>query len=93
MKMKIPAAAAVCVALVAMASSALADPPATTTRAAAKGGDGKGYRYDFPDDGLLGIDGMGTTPMIKVRPPPRRDVLLRPRLQFVSEMLKSVENM
>ena len=75
---------AICVGLCAVAPSAWADPPKK---------DAKDYAYTFPDDGLLGIDGMGTTPIIKVRPKGPRDLLHRPRLQFVQEMLKSVENM
>jgi hypothetical protein len=51
------------------------------------------YAYEFKDDSLLGKDMVGNTPMIKVRAKGRRDILHRPRLNFVQEMLKSVENM
>ena len=51
------------------------------------------YGYTFKDDLLSAPDGGGNTPMIKVRPIRSREMLLRPRVQFVSEMLKSVENL
>ena len=51
------------------------------------------YGYIFRDDLLSAPDGGGNTPMIKVRPMRTREILLRPRVQFVTEMLKSVENL
>jgi hypothetical protein len=84
MKSSIAAAMAMCVGLSTLAPSAHADPPKK---------DAKDYAYDFPDDKLLGVDGQGTTPLIKVRAKGLRDLLHRPRLHFVPEMLKSVENM
>ena len=49
------------------------------------------YGYTFTDDALLGND-LGTqTGMIKVRQTGMRDKLIRPRTQFVAELLKSVE--
>jgi hypothetical protein len=84
MKTKIAAAVAMFAGICAVAPCAFADPPKK---------DAKDYAYEFPDDKLLGIDGQGTTPIIKVRAKGRRDQLHRPRLQFVTEMLKSVENM
>ena len=49
------------------------------------------YGYSFEDDALLGGD-LGTqTAVIKVRQKGMRDKLIRPRVQFVSELLKSVE--
>ncbi|MCC6557440.1 MAG: hypothetical protein IT372_31200 [Polyangiaceae bacterium] len=51
------------------------------------------YGYVFKDD-LLNAPGMGaTTGQITVLKLGRRDRLLRPRLHFVPEMLKSVESM
>lgn len=51
------------------------------------------YGYIFTDDALK-ADGIGATgAQIKVIPMGRRDRLLRPRIHFVAEMLKSVENM
>lgn len=49
--------------------------------------------YEFGDDSLLGKDIAGNVPIIAPRGKGRRDVLHRPRLNFVQEMLKSVENM
>ncbi len=84
MSMKIGAALALCAGLCAVAPSAWADPQKA---------DDKGYTYEFGDDKLLGADGQGTIPIIKVRPKAARSLLHRPRLHFVQEMLKSVENM
>jgi hypothetical protein len=50
------------------------------------------YGYTFTDDALLGNDLQGQTGIIKVRPTGTRDRLVRPRTQFVNEMLKSIEN-
>lgn len=83
MKTKIAAALALALGIVAVAPSALAE---DTT----KKGD---YAYKFDDDSLLGKDMVGNTPKITVRAKGRRDLLHRPRVQFVQEMLKSVENM
>jgi hypothetical protein len=58
-------------------------------------GDGRkseqGYSYTFSDDPLAagGMDVMNG--IIKVRPRALRNTLIRPRLHFVTEMLKSVE--
>ncbi len=83
MKTKMSMAVAVAVGLCTVASSAWADPPKKE----------EGYTYDFKDDKLLGTDIVGGLPMIHVRNKGRRDLLHRPRVQFVQEMLKSVENM
>jgi hypothetical protein len=49
------------------------------------------YGYEFKDDALLGA-GLGPHgDMYKGRPMSLRDRLIRPRTEFVSEMLKSVE--
>ena len=51
------------------------------------------YGYIFTDDALK-ADTLGAAgAQIRVIPMGRRDRLLRPRVHFVSEMLKSVENM
>ena len=50
-----------------------------------------GYCYKFLDD-LLNAPGVDSTaPMLRVRPTGLRDRLIRPRTQFVREMIKSVE--
>ena len=82
MKTKI-AALALFVGFGTFAASAHADPPKKDA----------GYEYKFEDDSLLGKDIAGNTPIIGTRPPGQKQVLHRPRLQFVQEMLKSVENM
>jgi hypothetical protein len=51
------------------------------------------YGYVFTDDPLR-AEGIGaTTAQIRVHKVGRRDLLLRPRVHFVQEMLKSVESM
>lgn len=57
------------------------------------GGDkGEGYGYEFEDD-PLNAGGFGPNDAtIKVRPRAARTTLIRPRTSFVTEMLKSVEN-
>ena len=62
--------------------------------APAAGGDDKkeGYGYEFEDD-PLNAGGFGPNDAtIKVRPKAARTTLIRPRTSFVTEMLKSVEN-
>ena len=60
------------------------------------GGDdkkGDGYGYEFDDD-PLSAGGFGPNDAtIRVRPRAARTTLIRPRIQFVDEMLKSVENL
>jgi len=64
--------------------------------AAGGGGDekkGDGYGYEFDDDPLA-AGGFGPNDAtIRVRPRAARTTLIRPRIQFVDEMLKSVENL
>jgi hypothetical protein len=53
----------------------------------------KGYGYRFDDDQLVG-DTLGTTPaLLKIRPGASHVTLLRPRVHFVAELLKSVETL
>ena len=83
MKKAIVAGMVAFVGLLSVASSASAEPPKKN----------QDYEYKFTDDKLLG-DTMGVAgAKIVVRKVGTRDRLLRPRLQFVQEMLKSVENM
>jgi hypothetical protein len=51
------------------------------------------YGYVFDDDALKAEGKSANTAQITVLKPARRDRLLRPRVHFVTEMLKSVENM
>lgn len=54
---------------------------------------GEGYGYEFDDDPLA-AGGFGPNDAtIRVRPRAARTTLIRPRIQFVDEMLKSVENL
>jgi hypothetical protein len=80
-------------ALVSIGVSALIVSAAGTAGAEEKKNNNAGYEYKFTDDPLQ-ADGMaGTTPQIRVLKIKHRDKLHRPRLQFITEMLKSVENM
>jgi hypothetical protein len=76
-----------------VAAPAFADETAKPAKAAAAPSDKseKGYGYTFTDDPLQsGVDGTKGF-IINVPPKPARQQLLRPRLSFVTEMLKSVE--
>jgi hypothetical protein len=48
--------------------------------------------YIMDADQLNGDVGSPYGATLKVRPPPKRALLIRPRASFVQEMLKSVEN-
>ena len=55
--------------------------------------DDEGYGYEFDDD-PLNAGGFGPNDAtIRVRPGAARTLLIRPRTQFVQEMLQSVENL
>jgi hypothetical protein len=49
--------------------------------------------YRFTDDPLAAENDRAVTPQITVRKTMHKERLMRPRLQFVTEMLKSVENL
>jgi hypothetical protein len=52
----------------------------------------EGYGYEFSDD-PLNAGGFGANDMmIKVRPRAARTMLIRPRTNFIPELLKSVED-
>jgi hypothetical protein len=70
-------------ALVVMEQAALADPTK-------KDDD---YGYIFKDDALQAEGKDAITAQIRVRQRGTREGLLRPRVHFVPEMLKSVENL
>jgi len=79
-------------ALVLMASTAFAQ-GVRTVEGAPESGKEKGYGYEFGDDPLA-AGGFGPNDAtIRVRPGPVRTTLIRPRIQFVDQMLKSVENL
>lgn len=66
---------------------------ATVFAQSAKSSDADGgYGYEFSDD-PLNAGGFGPNDAtIRVRPTAARTTLIRPRISFVQEMLKSVEN-
>ena len=73
------------VAVFLMASSAFAQRSVDTGK--------DGYGYEFDDDPLA-AGGFGPNDAsIRVRSGPVRTTLIRPRIQFVDNMLKSVENL
>jgi hypothetical protein len=51
------------------------------------------YGYVFDDDALRAEGKSANTAQITVRRPASRERLVRPRVHFVTEMLKSVEHM
>jgi hypothetical protein len=53
-------------------------------------GDGQSMR--FQDDDLLGRDLSSMGDLVVIRPGPARVTLIRPRVSFVGELTKSVEN-
>jgi hypothetical protein len=76
------------ITMVAASSEARAD---ETTKAVSNGkGD---YTYEFGDGDKLTADGLGARGgTIVVHGSKNRERLIRPRLNFVAELLKSVEN-
>jgi hypothetical protein len=79
---------------VGLAAFAVSGAALAQDKPAAGGGDkGDGYGYEFDDDPLA-AGGFGPNDAtIRVRPRAARTTLIRPRIQFVDEMLKSVENL
>jgi hypothetical protein len=84
-------ACAVCLCVFGSSGVALADPHPAAARAGSYPVDN--YQYVFTDDpvnaGLFGAN----EPRIVVRPGAGRGTLIRPRVSFVMEMLKSVETL
>jgi hypothetical protein len=78
-------AVAVAATCVLSAPSAFADDTYTETRT------GTNQNVVFKDDVLDAHQFGGNDIRIRVMPSPKRVMLLRPRTQFVTEMLKSVE--
>ncbi len=92
------ARAALFLAVAASPAVAWADPaappatPAPKASAAPKPASGD-YAYFFDTDSLGG-SGLGpSSASIAVRPVLRSSLLIRPRLEFVSELQKSIENL
>jgi len=49
--------------------------------------------YRFEDDDLLGDTLSSPPPLLKLRPKGRRVMLIRPRVSFRAELVKSVETL
>ncbi len=64
----------------------------STARAQSEGGT-ENLFYQFGDDALLGEQLSADGDLIRLRARPARTLLLRPRTQFVGELLKSVEHL
>jgi hypothetical protein len=89
MDMKRTVTAAVAAIVVLCSNLALAD----NTGGYTENNVGKDQSVIFKDDPLA-AGGLGPNDVrIRVMPSPKRVLLLRPRTQFVSEMLKSVEQL
>jgi hypothetical protein len=86
----LPLAAAI--SLLTFASTGAADEPDKTATATTRD-DATGYEYRFKDDALQagGLDPNDAR--LKVVRHTARSLLIRPRVQFIAEMLKSVENL
>jgi ABC-type uncharacterized transport system involved in gliding motility auxiliary subunit len=73
-----------------------AKPPAKSTSPSKKGAitseTTEGYAYDFSDDPLSGNSAAANAAVIRVRRAAARRTLIRPRLNFIPELFKSVEN-
>ena len=83
----------VAVGLAAFMGSGAAFAQDKDAAAGEKADKGDGYGYEFDDDPLA-AGGFGPNDAtIRVRPRAARTTLIRPRIQFVDEMLKSVENL
>jgi hypothetical protein len=54
--------------------------------------DDRGYEYRFQDDPLYATSGGAAAARIHVRKQGARETLIRPRLHFIPELLKSVED-
>ncbi len=83
MTRKILLGVSLCLGICAMAETASADPTKKDDN----------YGYEFKDDILNADHSIANGVRIMARPKGHRELLLRPRLHFVGEMLKSVENM
>lgn len=54
---------------------------------------GDGYGYEFDDDPLAAAGFGPNDSRIRVRKGAQRSTLIKPRTQFINELLKSVENL
>lgn len=65
----------------------------TALAQAASEGSGDGYGYEFDDDPLAAAGFGPNDSRIRVRKGAQRSTLIKPRTQFINELLKSVENL
>jgi len=94
--MKLARTVALAAAVVSLVVPALASAQGTQVKKAAAAAeaaeDGRSYEYKFGDDDLLG-SGIGLdTPILRVGTMAIRSQLIRPRTNFVPELLKSAES-
>jgi hypothetical protein len=73
-----------------LATTGVADETASAALTTAQA---DGYGYRFKDDALQAGGLSSTDPQLRIVRHSWRTVLIRPRTQFVPEMLKSVENL
>jgi hypothetical protein len=76
--------------IAALLVTCLASPASADRTVATKDGE-NGYAYEFKDDPLSAVPGGVNAAQIRVRKQGARRMLMRPRVSFVPEMLKSVE--
>jgi opacity protein-like surface antigen len=80
-------------AVVAMAGASAAGAEEPRAAAAKAVTNERGYGYVFHDDPLAAGQFGSTTAVIRVRPRGGHAALIRPRVQFVTEMLKSADSL
>lgn len=80
-------------ATVLMAGGVFLFAASAAAQSGGKSADDQGYGYEFSDDPLNAGGFSPNDATLKVRPGPVRTTLIRPRVSFVPEMLKSVENL
>jgi hypothetical protein len=66
---------------------------AQAAKETAGSGSGDGYGYEFDDDPLAAAGFGPNDSRIRVRKAATRSTLIKPRTQFINELLKSVENL
>jgi len=64
-----------------------------SAQAAKESSGGDGYGYEFDDDPLAAAGFGPNDSRIRVRKAATRSTLIKPRTQFINELLKSVENL
>ena len=88
-----PAATMPSISLLLISSSSAAQSRSTDALTSHRGDNDDGYSVIFKDDPLQGLSQGATGAVIRIRPRTPRTMLLRPRLQFVKQMLWSLEGL